>query len=68
MIVADLIAELQRMPQHQPVRVVAGLTRLTEGELQHALESGGLFAPHDVDATEALEVDRMGAYVLIRGR
>jgi hypothetical protein len=68
MTVADLIRELQRMPQHQPVRVVSGLVRLNEHELQHALQSGGLFMPHEIDATEADDVQPWGSFVLVRGR
>ena len=63
MTVADLIRELQAMPNpHAPVRVVTGSVVVgSDHEPRH--EPLG-----DDDATEADEVRHMGPWVLIRGR
>lgn len=63
MTVADLIRELQAMPnQHAPVRVVPG-------SVFYADESGeSTINLCDEDATEADEVRCMGPWVLVRGK
>ena len=62
MIVADLIRELQAMPQHLPAKVV--LERISTcdelGDRDIQLNDG--------DALPADEVRHAGGYVLIRGR
>ena len=63
MTVAELIREMQRMPnQHAAVRVVPGT-------IYYRDESGeAMINCCDEDATEADEVRHMGPWVLIRGR
>ena len=58
MTVAELIEELKLMPQHQPVCVVP----------ENVIEGDGYMNLCDEDATEAVEVRRMGAWVLVKGR
>ena len=62
MTAAELIRELQAMPQHMSVRVVLGSIYLAaeNGECEMQLD--------DTDATEADEVRHMGPWVLIRGK
>lgn len=62
MIVAELIAELQRMPPGKPVKVL--LTNVT-----HCDELGDFdITLTDEDAIEADHVFNMGSHVLIRSR
>lgn len=62
MTVADLIRELQALPQHMSVRVVPGSVCIED-------ETGeGEMSLSDEDATEADEVRHMGPWVLIRGK
>ena len=62
MTVADLIRELQAMPQGSQVRVVPSSVFLAD-------ENGeGEISLSDEDATEADEVRHMGPWVLIRGK
>jgi hypothetical protein len=62
MTVADLIRELQAMPQGMRVHVVTGSVTV--------LDIDGEYTEHlcDEDATEADEVRHMGPWVLIRGK
>ena len=62
MTVADLIRELQAMPQAMPVRVVPS-------SVYYRDESGESYINLcDEDATEADEERHMGPWVLIRGK
>jgi len=60
--VADLIRELQAMPQQLQVRVVTGTIMLGADSEPYEETLG------DEDATEADEVRHMGPWVLIRGK
>lgn len=64
MTVAELIRELQAMPQHMSVRVVPSLVYDQQGGDEDARE----IHLDDTDATEADEVRHMGPWVLIRGK
>lgn len=62
MTVADLIAELQRMPQHLPVRLLMG-------SASQEFAEGNSVTIH-LDESDALPVDTVracGGYVLLRG-
>jgi hypothetical protein len=56
--VADLIAELQKMPQHRPVRVMVTSIYIDDGEMSLSEE----------DASEAADVMDRGSHVLIRSK
>lgn len=62
MTVADLIRELQTMPQGMAVRVVTASVTIMD------IEGDFIEQLCDEDATEADEVRHMGPWVLIRGK
>ena len=59
MTAADLIAALQRLPQHLPVKVLLG-TFNDEAD-------GGIFYLHEGDALPVDSVRQSGGYILIKG-
>lgn len=67
MTVADLIRELQQMPQQVRVHVLMGPHEM---RVEHASgqQVSGLSWPQTEDAREADDVRHMGAFVLIRSR
>lgn len=62
MTVADLIRELQAMPQGMTVRVVTSSVTIGDIEGEVVIPMG------ELDATVADEVRHMGPWVLIRGK
>lgn len=60
--VSDLIAELQRLPQHLPVKVL--LDSVTTISAEHGYDDQTLT---EADALPADQVLRCGGYVLIKG-
>lgn len=62
MTVADLITELQRLPQHLPVRVLMSEfdVPLDEGEMIFVF-------PEEADAQNVYGVHQAGGFVLIEG-
>lgn len=58
MIAADLIAALQRLPQHLPVKVVLG--RFNDAD-------GSIIYLHEGDALPVDSVRQSGGYILIKG-
>ena len=58
MTAADLIAALQRLPQHLPVKVLLGTVNDADG---------GIFYLHEGDALPVDSVRQSGGYILIKG-
>ncbi len=56
--VADLITELQRLPQQLPVKVLLGT---------FIDDDGSIFYLHEADALPVDSVRQSGGYVLIKG-
>lgn len=62
MTVADLIAELQRMPAHLPVKVL-----MTSVSQDYADGDSVTLYPGEADAATADRVSQRGGFVLIEG-
>ena len=58
MTAADLIAALQRLPQHLPVKVLLGTVYVADGSIFHLIEG---------DALPVDSVRQSGGYILIKG-
>ena len=58
MTAADLIAALQRLPQHLPVKVLLGTVNVADGSIFRLIEG---------DALPVDSVRQSGGYILIKG-